>query len=109
MATQQTTRHAAAQEMGYTDALTCALGVSDFARSLDWYQRVLGFEPMYVLDDYGWAELRTAIPGVTVGIGQSEEVYAKGGATLTFGVVDIDAARTRLEGLGVRFDGETSQ
>jgi predicted enzyme related to lactoylglutathione lyase len=45
---------------------------------------------------------------VTIGIGQSEEVHAKGGATLTFGVDDIDAARARLESLDVTFDGETS-
>jgi predicted enzyme related to lactoylglutathione lyase len=31
------------------------------------------------------------------------------GSTLTFTVVDIDAARAYLEGEGVRFDGETHQ
>jgi catechol 2,3-dioxygenase-like lactoylglutathione lyase family enzyme len=43
------------------------------------------------------------------GIGQSEEVEEGGGATLTFTVMDIDAARAYLEGEGVRFDGETHQ
>ncbi|HSD03011.1 MAG TPA: VOC family protein [Gaiellales bacterium] len=31
------------------------------------------------------------------------------GATLTFGVADIDAARAHLEAHDVRFDGETSE
>ena len=46
---------------------------------------------------------------MSLGIGQSEQVDAEGGATLTFGVADIDGARARLEGHGVRFDGPTSQ
>jgi predicted enzyme related to lactoylglutathione lyase len=70
---------------------------------------VLGFEVIYKLDDWGWAELRSPIAGVNVGIGQSEEVEPRGGATLTFGVDDIDAARGHLEALDVRFDGETSE
>jgi len=59
---------------------------------------------------WGWAQLQTPVPGLIVGIGQSEEgVKAGGGATLTFAVEDIDAARAYLEGAGVRFDGETRQ
>lgn len=89
--------------------MTAALGVSDIDRSLAWYRDVLGFEVIYKLDDWGWAELRSPIAGVNVGIGQSEEVEPRGGATLTFGVDDIDAARGHLEALDVRFDGETSE
>ncbi len=97
------------EAMGYSGALTCAVAVTDYARSLAWYRDVLGFEPLYRLDDLAWAELVTPLPGVTLGIGQSEQVQPEGGATLTFGVTDIDATRARLEGLGVRFDGETGQ
>ncbi len=32
-----------------------------------------------------------------------------GGATLTFGVKDIDAAREQVEAKGVRFDGPTRE
>jgi catechol 2,3-dioxygenase-like lactoylglutathione lyase family enzyme len=109
MATQQTTPTAASAAMRYSGRLTCAVGVSDFARSLDWYERVLGFETVLKLETWGWAQLQTPISGVLLGIGQSEQVHPEGGATLTFGVADIDAARARLEALDVRFDGETHQ
>jgi catechol 2,3-dioxygenase-like lactoylglutathione lyase family enzyme len=89
--------------------MTAALGVSDIDRSIAWYRDVLGFELIYKLDDWGWAELRSPIAGVSVGIGQTEDLEPRGGATLTFGVVDIAAARASLEAHGVRFDGETTE
>jgi len=93
----------------YAPHMTAAIAVSDLQRSLAWYREVLGFEPIYTLDDWGWAELRTSLEGVNLGIGQSETVDPEGGATLTFGVRDIAAARSHLEGHGVRFDGETRE
>jgi CreA protein len=88
---------------------TAAVSVSDYDRSLAWYRDVLGFEPVFELEDYGWAQLRSPVDGLLVGIGQSEEVAQGGGATLTFTVRDIAAARGYLEGEGVRFDGDTRQ
>jgi CreA protein len=88
---------------------TAALAVSDYGRSLAWYRDVLGFEPVFELEDYGWAQLRSPVDGLLVGIGQSEEVEQGGGATLTFTVRNIAAARSYLEGEDVRFDGETHQ
>jgi catechol 2,3-dioxygenase-like lactoylglutathione lyase family enzyme len=93
----------------WADHMTAALGVSDIDRSIAWYRDVLGFELIYKLDDWAWAELRSPIAEVNVGIGQTEEVEPRGGATLTFGVADIDAARASLEAHDVRFDGETSE
>lgn len=83
--------------IAWADHMTAALGVSDIDRSIAWYRNVLGFELIYKLDDWGWAELRSPIAGVNVGIGQTEEVEPRGGATLTFGVADIAAARGHLE------------
>ena len=88
---------------------TAAIGVSDYARSLAWYRDVLGFQVVFELETWGWAQLQTPVDKLLLGIGQSEEVKQGGGATLTFTVEDIDAARAHLEGEGVRFDGETSQ
>jgi CreA protein len=89
--------------------MTAAIGVSDLERSKAWFQQVLGFEHLYTLDDWGWCELRSPVTGVSLGIGQAESVDPAGGATLTFGVRDIAAARAWLEQHDVRFDGETRE
>src|SRR6478672_8988014 len=91
--------------IAWANHMTAALSVSDLEHSIGWYRDVLGFELIYKLDDWGWAELRSPITGVNVGIGQTEEREPRGGATLTFGVADIDSARATLEAHDVRFDG----
>src|ERR1044072_4369399 len=88
---------------------TAAIGISDYATSLAWYRDVLGFGVVFELETWGWAQLRTPVEGLLVGISTVEEVKNGGGATLTFTVEDIDAARAYLEGEGVRFDGDTHQ
>ena len=96
-----------ASALGYDGGLTCALGVTDLDRSIEWYRDVLGFELLYKLDDLRWCELRSPVERVNVGLSEVEEAGGRGGATLTFGVRDLDAARGRLEQAGVRFDGES--
>ena len=96
-----------ASPMDYDGGMTCAIGVSDLDKALAWYQDVLGFTVLYKLDEMGWAELATEVAKVNVGLGQVENSGGKGGATLTFGVKDIGAARKLLESKDVRFDGET--
>ena len=88
---------------------TAALEVSDYDRSLAWYRDMLGWEVVFELPEWKWAQLQTPVTGLLVGLGQSERVKEGGGATLTFTVEDIEAARSYLEGEGVRFDGETGQ
>ena len=88
---------------------TAALAVSDYARGLAWYRDVLGLNVVFELESWGWAQLQSPVDGLLIGIGQSEEVKTGGGATLTFTVKDIEAARSYLEGEGVAFDGEISQ
>jgi catechol 2,3-dioxygenase-like lactoylglutathione lyase family enzyme len=88
---------------------TAALEVTDYDRSLAWYRDVLGWQVVFELAEWKWAQLQTPVSGLLVGLGQSERVKEGGGATLTFTVVDIEAARSYLEGEGVRFDGETGQ
>ena len=91
----------------FDGGLTCALSVSDLDKAIAWYTDVLGFEVLYKLDDMGWCELSTPVARVNVGLSQVETVEGKGGATLTFGVGDIDQARKQLEARDVPFDGET--
>ena len=93
----------------YVCLMTAALSVSDFDASIPWYREMLGFELIYRLESWGWCELKTGVPGVSLGLGETDEVKTAGGATLTFNVVDIVAARGYLEERGVRFDGETSE
>ena len=93
--------------LGYDGALTCALEVADIDKAMAWYQEVLGFELIYHFKEMGWGELKTPVARVNVGLSQVEKPQPRGGATLTFGVKDVDAARKRLETKDVRFDGET--
>lgn len=93
--------------LGYDGGLTCALQCADLDRAIAWYSDVLGFELLYRVDEMAWCEMKSAVAGVQVGIGQVETPETAGGATLTWGVVDIDQARESLEEKKVRFDGET--
>ena len=89
-----------------TQNIVISVNVSDLDRSIAWWGDVLGFEPTYVMKEYGWCELGTSINGVGLGLGQVEEVKI-GGTTPTFGVSDIEAARGHMEARGVKFDGDT--
>jgi CreA protein len=93
----------------WTGQSTAALSVSDYGKALAWYRDVLGLTVVFELQEWGWAQLQSPVDGLLIGIGQSEEVPTGGGATLTFTVKDIEAARAYLESEGVRFDGEISQ
>lgn len=89
----------------YTQNCVISVNVSDLARSLEWYRDALGFPEIYRMDEYGWAEVATAIKGVSIGLGQTEELKA-GGTVPTFGVADIMAAKAHIESKGGRFEGE---
>lgn len=91
----------------YDGTVTCAIRVTDLERSKQWYQHVLGFKFLYQVDEIGWCELATAIDGLTVGLSQVEKVGGEGNAIPTFGVVDLDAARSAMERKDVAFDGPT--
>lgn len=96
-----------AENLRYKGDVTCALSVSDMKASIAWYQDILGFKLLYQLDAMGWCEMETPVAGVTVGSSQVERPQVEGGATLTWGTLDIDADRAVLEGKKVRFDGPT--
>ena len=96
-----------AAKIKYDGTINCALSVSDLNKALTWYQDVLGLELIYEMDEMGWAEMTTPTKDVNLGLSQVENVETAGGATIVFGVLDVDEARGQLEQQDVRFDGET--
>lgn len=92
--------------IGYDGGLTCSIGVTDLDRSLAWYRDLLGFSLLYRRDDIAWCELATGVERVNVGLSERREAGGPGGATLTFGVADIAAAKAELDSHGVRQDGD---
>lgn len=91
--------------IGYDGGLTCSIGVTSLDASIAWYQDVLGFALIYRMDEIAWCELSTGVARVNVGLGVREHAGGKGGATLTFGVADLDAAKAELDRHGIRQDG----
>lgn len=102
---QKLERNVAAGKIGYDGGLTCSLGVSSLDRSIAWYRDILGMTLLYRRDDIVWCELSSQVARVNIGLSQVEDAGGKGGATLTFGVTDIDAAKAALDAAGVRQDG----
>lgn len=92
-------------KIDYNGGLTLSMPVADLEASIRWYEQVLGFKLLYRLEEMGWCELATGVERVTVGLSAVEKPNP-GGATPTFGVVDIDAARASLDAAGVRLDGD---
>ena len=88
------------------DTITIALSVKDRATSASWFKQHLGFEQIFAADEAGWTELATNTPGVTIGLGDAEDITG-GGTMPVFGVDDFDKSRSALEKAGVRFDGDT--
>ena len=109
MSTQASAGQLTEAPIEYDGRMTAALSVKDLDSAIPWYREVLGFELIYRLENWGWCELKTGVPGVSLGLGETDDVKTAGGATLTFNVTDIAAARGYLEQRGVRFDGETSE
>jgi CreA protein len=92
----------------YGSTIVISVNVSDFDKAIEWYSDALGFELEYRLDQYKWCELKTPHANINVGLGQTEEIK-NGGTVPTWTVKDIDAARSHLESVGARFDGDTYQ
>ena len=94
--------------LNFDGGLTLSMKCKDRKKSAQWYQDVLGFKLLYDVAEIGWCELATEIPRVNIGLADSEKV-ATGGPVPTFGVKDIDKARTLMEKKDVRFDGKTQE
>ena len=94
-----------ADAMGYDGGLTVSLPVSSLDQAIAWYAEVLGFELLYRMDEIGWCEMTSPVARVNLGLSQVETV-TPGGATSTWGVNDVAAARAHLESQSVKLDGD---
>lgn len=88
------------------NTITIAMSVSDRQASATWYEEMLGFTKAFEIDEAGWTEMHTMTEGVTLGLGEQTEP-SPGNAIPVFGVADVAAARSALEGADVKFDGPT--
>jgi len=105
----EATLEATSTTISYDGGLTCALSVTSLDRSIPWYENVLGMQLMYRMDEIAWCELTSSVARVSVGLSQVESAGGPGGATLTFGVTDLDAAKAALDAAGVRQDGPINE
>lgn len=92
--------------LAYLPEVTASMGVTNLDAAVAWYEKVLGFRLLNRVEDIGWCELTTDVPGVTVGLAQSEHVPQGGGATNVWSVADIDQAKAHLDAHKVRQDGD---
>lgn len=95
--------------LNFDGSLTISMHVKDRKRSVEWYKKVMGFALLYDVAEIGWCEVGTEVEGGKVALGFSEVEKPKSGAgpVPVFGVKDVDAARARMEKMGVKFDGDT--
>ena len=90
----------------YDRTITLSTPVGNLEDSIAWFRDMLGFEEVFKVPEAGWAEVSTSADGVSIGLEAGGAAEGRG-TTPVFGVVDIDAARSELEGKGVRFEGDT--
>ncbi len=91
--------------LDFAQEMTASMGVTDLDRSIAWYQKVLGCTFMFRVDEIGWCEMATHMPGVIIGLSENETVTQGGGATNVWTVKDIDAAKAHLDAHDVMQDG----
>lgn len=88
----------------YSAALTCVLQVKDLGKAVDWYVQNLRFAVDWRDDAMGFAELRTPVPNVRIGLARQREPNVGGGVLPTFGVLDLDAAAEWFAARGIATD-----
>ena len=96
-------------KIGFDGGLTCVIPVKNLVVSKSWYQDVLGFELLFELSEEKFCELSSPVNRVTVGLSEVAQYKEGSSTTLTFGVIDIDAAREKMIQNGVTFVGETQE
>ena len=100
---------ASAQTEGlyYRPSVVVQLSVSSLDKSIAFYEQVLGFKTVERRDDLKFAHVETNVAGLQLGLGEGGTLKGTGAVVINFSVVDVVAARQRLEARGVVFTGPT--
>lgn len=78
-----------------TGEVSIVFWVTDFDAEIAFWQKVLGAEPVYLLKNVGFGELRTPLAGVRIGIARGKR--AGNAVVPTFAVADLDATLASLK------------
>jgi predicted enzyme related to lactoylglutathione lyase len=73
--------------------------VTDWPRAKAFYEKVLGFQPTFGMDEMGWQQYRVAegSPDLAIAKAQANQAPGNGGGAIAvLAVKNIDAARTEL-------------
>lgn len=89
--------------------LQCVLAVSDASRAASWYGRVLGSRVVSTIDEFGWVEVTTSSPGVTLGLTEVPTGVSNRGAVLDFEVADLEQVRQALTANGATVEAGSTE
>jgi predicted enzyme related to lactoylglutathione lyase len=94
-------------EIGFSGLATFDIQVRDRSEAILWFSQVLGFEHLFTEESMNWAEVRSPVDNVTIGIEEIRDRPIRP-SNIDFGVHDIDVARSAIEARGGVFVGETT-
>lgn len=96
----------APSDIGFSGLATFDIQVRDRGEAIEWFSRVLGFEHLFTAEEMNWAEVRSPVARVTIGIEEIRDRPIRS-SSIDFGVMDIEVARKAIEERGGVFEGET--
>jgi len=93
----------ASVRLPYGKEVLIQLAVSDLERAMKFYGETLELELVWSSEELKWAEYKTNVPGIHIGVGVQDDVQGSGTVSVNLGVRDLDQARAVLEKKGVNF------
>lgn len=94
-------------DIGFSGLATFDIQVRDRDEAIEWFSRVLGFEHLFTEESMNWAEVRSPVANLTIGLEEIRDRPIRS-SNIDFGVRDIEVARRAVEERGGVFVGETT-